>query len=188
MRNKARSIPRLSSRQLQEWIVFSFLPLFVFFLSACDDITPVEYAAFENFPPSGIPPLWTGEFRPIPRDSDDISSARYDLVMTVRYNSRCRSRCLVIDAEEISLENMEPLDSRHQIELFDINGNPAGTGNLGLYEVSDTLHSAWRLPEGYSISLSTPLSPEDTEGINAIGIRLVRAGRASLFSIPAIGI
>lgn len=164
------SILRLSLRRSAGWIVFSLL------LSACVEITPVEYSQFDTFKTNGIPMGWVADFSPHPADSADLDKGLFDVVLTVRFNSRSRSRNIVLDVEEYSLSHPAPDSTRLDITLFSDNGKPLGNGNLGLFEITDTLRRAVPIHEGYMISISTPLSPEETVGINAIGISLARTG------------
>ncbi|MDE6007967.1 MAG: hypothetical protein K2G90_02040 [Muribaculaceae bacterium] len=164
------SILRLSLRQSAGWIVFSLL------LSACVEITHVEYSQFDTFKTKGIPLGWVADFSPHPADSAELDRSLYDVVLTIRFNSRSRSRNIVLDIEEYSLSHPAPDSTRLDLTLFSDNGKPLGNGNLGLFEITDTLRHGVPIHEGYSVSISTPLSPEETVGINAIGISLSKTG------------
>ncbi len=178
--SQIKSILRPSEfRRSAGWIAFSVI------LSACAEITPVEFSHFDNFGSRGIPDGWVYDFNPVPADSADMGRALYDVVLTVRFNSRTSSRNLVLDVEEVSLEKMEPVNSRINLTLFSDEGKPLGTGNLGLFEISDTLHRAVPVYEGYSVAVSSPLPSSETVGINAVGVSLVRSGRKSPLDIPS---
>lgn len=159
---------------------------FLFIITACSKVTPVEYSRFYDIPSDGMPQEMVYEFNPVPADSASIGKDLYDVVLTVRYNNRCRSSNVILDIEEISLENMRPDSTRIDIPLFDNEGKPAGSGNFGLFEISDTLRRAVPLQEGYSVSVSSPLPGEQTAGINAIGISAVPSGAVPFIRIPAI--
>lgn len=177
-----QSILRRALRRPAGWIVFSLL------LPGCTDVTPVEYSQFENFSLSGIPQGWVGVFTPVPADSADFGSARYDVVLTVRFNNRSRSRNVVLDVEQVSLASETPDTSRVELPLFSDHGKPLGSGNLGLYELSDTLHRGVSIDEGYTITVSTPLSPKETAGINAVGISLIRSGAHSPLNLKSLNL
>lgn len=78
--------------------------------------------------------------------------------------------------ETISLVHDSPDSARVEIPLFYPNGEPAGKGNFGVYETAYTLAKDMALPEGYVVSISSPLEAKDTKGIIDIGLRLTRSG------------
>lgn len=80
--------------------------------------------------------------------------------------------------ESISLEHTAPDSARLTIPLLSKGGHPVGNGNLGIYETADTVARAIRIPEGFVVSLSSPLPSEQTAGIIDIGIKLSRSGQA----------
>ncbi|MDE6754262.1 MAG: gliding motility lipoprotein GldH [Muribaculaceae bacterium] len=168
-----QSILRSAGSRLYGWIAISFL------ICGCANITPVEYSEFDYFGREGIPSGWMRDFSPVPADSANFNRRMYDVILTVRYNSRCSSRNIILDIEEFSLSNSEPDSLRIDMPLFYPDGRPLGIGNLGLYEISDTLRRDIPIQEGYTISVSTPLSSKETSGINAIGIRLSGSGETT---------
>lgn len=174
------SILQDAFRRPAGWIVFSCI------LTGCTELTPMEYSQFENFDSSGIPQGWVGEYNPFPADSLNIGKGVYDVVMTVRFNTRARSRNLIVDVEQFSLSMPEPSSQREEIILFSNEGKPLGKGNLALYEINDTIRRGVRVDEGYTVTLTTPLSPAETAGINAIGVSLVRSGAKSPFYIKEL--
>ncbi|MDE6298116.1 MAG: gliding motility lipoprotein GldH, partial [Muribaculaceae bacterium] len=161
-------------------IVFSFLSV------SCSGLSHVDYSEFDNFSPEGIPPGWVAEFNPYPHDSLLAGSNLYDVVVMVRYNGRCSSREVIIDLEETSLDKMTPDSLRISMPLFNQGGKSLGKGNLGLYELTDTIRRGFHIPEGYTVAVTTPLSSEQTVGINAIGVKLVESGRRSLLDIERL--
>lgn len=161
-------------------IVFSFL------LTSCSGLSHVDYSEFENFSPEGIPQGWVAEFNPYPLDSVMAGKNLYDVILTVRYNGRCSSREIILDLEETSLEKMTPDSLRLSLPLFSEAGKSLGKGNLGLYELTDTIRRAIHIPEGYTVAVTTPLSSEQTVGINAVGVKIVESGRKSLFDIDRL--
>lgn len=146
-------------------------------LSACGKDTPVVYSEFVTIGEKGIPLDWEYTFSPVPYDSAELATGRFDVIVLVRYSNRCVSKNVILDAESLSLEHTQPDSLRLNIPLFDPNGNPLGTGNLGVYEIADTIATGMRIPEGYVISLSSPVSSEETKGVLDIGIKLTRSGQ-----------
>lgn len=178
-------IPSILLRALRRpagWIVFSLL------LAGCENLAPVEYSQFENFMSSGIPQGWVGVFNPAPLDSMNFDRERYDVVLTVRFNRRSSSRNIVLDIEQFSLSADDADTIRVEMSLFSDQGKPLGSGNLGLYEMSDTLLRGVTVKEGYTVTVTTPLSPKETTGINAVGISLVRTDVTSPLNLKSLGL
>lgn len=165
---KIKSILTPSLRQAAGWVLFSLA------LMGCQRISPVRYAEFGNLPFEGLTPSQALEFKPFSTDSAEMLTERFDVVLVVRYTSRCPSRSIILDVEEISLEREIPDTTRVTVPLFDDRGKPLGRGNYGVFEVADTLKKGVRIPDGYTVSLSTPLSPSSTKGVDALGIILSR--------------
>lgn len=158
-------------RGLLGWI------LCLFILSACGRQTPVVYSEFVSIDEKGIPTDWEYTFSPAPFDSTERESGRFDVIVLVRYSNRCASKSVILDAESLSLDHCRPDSLRINIPLFDANDAPLGNGNLGVYEVADTIASGIIIPQGYVISLSSPLPADDTMGIIDIGVKLSRSGQ-----------
>lgn len=91
-------------------------------------------------------------------------------VLVVRYTKQCPVRQLVVDIEEACLESQDTSANRTVIDLFDINGTPLGKGAYGVYEVSDTIHENWKMPQGYSLAVLSTLPRQSTKGIKAVGL------------------
>ena len=157
------------------WIVFSITAL-SFITVSCLENAGVEYSTFVQTGEAGIPEGWEYEFSPVPADSASIGSVPYDLILVVRYGSSCKLKELPLNLEEFSLSHEKPDSLKVNIGLFDNNDEPIGRGNYSIYETSDTLRRGVIIPEGYTISVSSPLRDNETEGIHAIGIILSRTG------------
>lgn len=164
-----KSILRRSIRQSAGWTLFSFLVI------ACSQFSPVKYSHFENIGYDGLPEHMALDFSPIPNDSDNLSSEKFDAVLILRYTNKCPSRNVILNIEEFSLAHSIPDSMQTSVALFDPDGNPLGRGNYGVFEIADTLHKRISIPEGYTISVSSPLPQSATKGINAIGIVLSRS-------------
>ncbi len=153
------------------WILLSLL------LAACGHLTPVVYSEFATIGEEGLITNWGYTFSPVPFDSTEIDSGRFDLLLIVRYSNRCVSKSVILDVESLSINRPEPDSLRVDIPLFDNEGNPFGKGNFGIYETVDTIASGITLSEGYTVFVSSPLPEKETRGITDIGIKLSRTGK-----------
>lgn len=151
-------------------------PALVMFLSSafmsCDRLPVVDYSDFIDFPPSGIPQNWEYDFNVTAKDSAEIISGRHDAVFVVRYTAKCPSRSIILNLEEVSLAHEQPDTTKLELQLFDKDGMPLGKGSYGVYEIADTLHKGIVIPDGYTLSISSPLPDEKTVGIKSIGLVL----------------
>lgn len=168
--------------RLMGWILLSAV------LSACGKMTPVVYSEFANINGDGIPQDWEYTFCPVPFDSTEIESGRFDLIAVVRYTNSCASKSVILDVESLSLEHSQPDSAQVTIPLFTADGVPTGKGNWGILEVSDTLSRGISIPEGFVVSLASPLDEEATKGILDIGLKLSRSGQKefSLYNLLPI--
>lgn len=179
--SKIKSIlPSLSMRKAG-WTVFSSL-LFSISLSSCLQNAGVEYSRFVATGETGIPENWEYEFSPVPADSASIGKIPFDLILVVRYSATTESKDVMFDIEEFSLQQDIPDTTSVKVSLFNEENKPLGKGNFAIYEIADTLRRGIKIPEGYTISVSSPLTQEETVGINAIGIILSRTGSSRNFN------
>lgn len=164
------------------WILLSAV------MSACGKLTPVVYSEFADIEGDGIPQNWEYTFCPVPFDSAEIVSGRFDLIAVVRYSNTCASKSVILDVESLSLEHSKPDSARVSIPLFFPDGTPTGKGNWGILEVSDTLARGISIPEGFVVSMSSPLDEEATKGILDLGLKLSRSGQKefSLYNLLPI--
>lgn len=139
-------------------------------LRGCGDIRTPDYSEYTHIPPEGIPQGWEFEFNPIGSDSASLVDGRHEVVVALRYTNRSRTRNLILNVEEMSLWHETPDTLTLTIPLFDSNGRPLGKGNYGVYEIADTIRKNMKVPPGYSIALSSPLSDSVTSGISDIGV------------------
>lgn len=173
--SKIKSILSSQSTRKAGWIVFSSF-LFSILCSSCLQNAGVEYSCFAATGETGISENWEYEFSPIPADSASIGKIPYDLILVVRYSSTTESKDVMFDIEEFSLQQDSPDTTSVKVSLFNEENKPLGKGNFSIYEITDTLRHGMKIPEGYTISVSSPLPQEETRGINAIGIVLSRTG------------
>ncbi len=85
-------------------------------------------------------------------------------------------KSVILNLEEFSLSHSKPDSLQASIRLFDNEGKPLGHGSYGVYEMADTIRRGISIPEGYSISVSSPLPMNSTAGINAVGVVLSYTG------------
>lgn len=145
-------------------------------LSSCLQNRGIEYSSFVDIGSGGIPSGWEFEFNPVPADSASIGHTLFDIILVVRYSAACRPRDLPLNLEFISLAGETPDSLALRIPLFNDDNEPLGKGIYSIYETSDTILRNVAIPEGYTISLSSPVETNQTEGIMAIGIVASRAG------------
>lgn len=152
--------------------LYIFSTLLLFLMPGCGPIKVADYSGFTAIGPAGMPTGWEYEFFPEEADSLLDLSIPYDVIVAVRYTNRCASRSVILNIEEFSLNQEHPDSTISDIHLFDEEGQPLGQGNYGIFEVTDTIRKAYRVPEGYTLSVSTPLPSSATVGIRAIGLIL----------------
>lgn len=174
-----KSIPVPLNKWLVGWILC--LPI----LAACSQSYPVVYSEFADIDGEGIPQNWEYTFSPVPFDSTEMETGLFDVILIVRYSNRCASKSVIFDVESFSLQQSRPDSAKLNVQLITPDGAPAGKGNWGVFEITDTLAHAIKIPEGYVISVSSPLDSKSTEGILDIGIKLLRSGRKE-FNLPDI--
>ena len=169
-----KSTPLSLPKRLMGWI------LLLIVMNACGKFSPVVYSEFADIDGDGIPQNWEYTFCPVPADSSELATGRFDMIIVVRYSNRCASKSVILDVESLSLEHSEPDSARVTIPLFSAEGTPLGKGNWGILEIADTLAKGISIPEGFVVSMSSPLDEKDTEGILDIGIKLARTGQEEI--------
>ena len=150
----------------------------------CSYIKVADYSGFCNIGEDGMLQGWEYELSPTEGDSTLDLSGTYDVVIAVRYTNSCPSQSVIFNIEEFSLAQERPDSVTITIPLFDGDGEPVGRSRFGIIETSDTIRRDFRVPDGYSLSLSTPLPSSATVGIKAVGMVLVdRSQKKPLFKI-----
>ena len=183
--SKIKSILPSQYMRKAGWTVFSTLSFSLFF-SSCLQNAGVEYSRFTEIGEDGIPEDWEYEFSPVPSDSSSIDKTLYDLILVVRYSSLTESKDAMFDIEEFSLQQEIPDTTSVKVSLFNEENKPLGKGNYAIYEIADTLRHGIKIPQGYTISVSSPLPQDETLGIRAIGVVLSRTGssrKLNLFNL-----
>lgn len=179
--SKIKSILPSQHMRKAGWTVFSTL-LFTLLVSSCLQNAGVEYSSFMATGESGIPDNWEYEFSPVPADSASIGNIPYDLILVVRYSASTKSKDIIFDIEEFSLQQEMPDTTSVKVSLFNEGNKPVGKGSFAIYEIADTLRRGMKIPQGYTISVSSPLPKEETIGIRSIGIVLSRTGNGRNFN------
>ena len=172
-------------KRLPLMMAASIVAACILMMPGCSQINVADYSGFTNIPPDGMPTNWEYEFSPQTFDSTISLPGSYDVVIAVRYTNRCPSRSVIFNIEELSLIHEIPDSATVEIPLFDEEGNPLGQSRYGVNETVYTLRKNYKLPEGYILSLSSPLPEEATVGIKSVGLLFVnednREKRKNLF-------
>lgn len=141
-------------------------------MPGCGPISVADYSGFVNIPSEGMPTGWEYEFSPEASDSGIKLTGNYDVIIAVRYTNQCPSKSVILNIEELSLAHEKPDSATVEIQLFDNDGLPLGKSRYGVNETFYTLRKDYKVPEGYVISISSPLSTEATAGVKAVGLLL----------------
>lgn len=152
---------------------FLYLAAMIIGLSGCSQIKTADYSGFTNIGIEGMPTDWVYEFSPFSPDSTLNLPGVYDVVIAVRYTNNCPSQSVIFNIEQFSLAHEHPDSSRVEIPLFDKEGTALGKNRYGINEITDTIRRGYRIPEGYTLSLSSPLPTESTAGIQSVGLVIV---------------
>lgn len=142
-------------------------------LTSCDDINDVVYSQYESIGSTGWPTTDIMGFSPAPMDSTLPADMNYTLVLNIRYNPSCRAEVLPLLFSEENAEG--EMDSRTvEIRIRDSKGNLRGKKGLLLYELSDTLRTDFRIPDGYWVELMSMCPAEYSKGITDVGLSLIK--------------
>lgn len=138
---------------------------------SCRRIDNVVYSQFWAFGSEGWDPVCPVNFAPWPVDSIVNPADRFDMILTLRYSPKDASAEIPIEITEEDENGV--IDTRRvTMRLRHENGNLRGHRSVFLYEISDTLRKDFRIPDGYSVSV-TSLSPgSNTLALRNIGLTL----------------
>lgn len=153
--------------------LLSFLISLTLVASGCNRINIADYSTYVGMPTDGMPTDMNFELAPESIDTILDLTKPYDVIVAVRYTNSCPSKNVIFNIEEFSLNQECPDSLRMELSLFNNEGRPIGKNMYGIIEITDTLHKDFRIPQGYSFSLSSPLPPSSTIGIKAIGLIFV---------------
>lgn len=143
-------------------------------LSACDRLPEVNYSGFADIPSEGMPEGWSYQFCPTEKDSLPLIQENHNAVIVVRYSAQCPSKSIFLNLEENSFSHSSPDSLSVEIPLFSKNGKPLGKGVYGVFEISDTIHRDFKVPDGYQLTVSSPVPSEHTKGIKAVGLVITK--------------
>lgn len=138
--------------------------------AASEWLPQAEYSKFADIPESGIPRNWEYVFCATESDSAALLKGSHNAVVVVRYTYSCPSQSIVLNLEEMSFSHTKPDSLTVRIPLFSKSGKPLGKGTYGIFEISDTIHKDFAVPDGYTVSVSSPVPDEKTVGIKSVGI------------------
>lgn len=155
-------------------VALALLPALLPTLLSCSRLPVADFSEFVDFPPSGIPQNREYDFFVTAADSADVVSGRHNALLVVRYSAKCPSRSIILNIEELSLSHCRPDTTKLELQLFDNDGLPLGKGAYGIYEITDTLHKGIVIPDGYTLSFSSPLPDGKTAGVKSIGLVVKR--------------
>lgn len=143
-------------------------------IPSCDRQEMPVFSEFAYIPEEGINPSAIIAFSPEESDTALNFSGNYDLVMVVRYTLQCPSESLGFSLEEFSLDREESDSTRRELKLFNSKGRPLGKGGYGVFEIRDTIHRDYPVPEGYALSVSSLIPREASKGIKSVGLLIYR--------------
>lgn len=107
---------------------------------------------------------------PLRMDSTPLSAGKKDIMLSLRYDSRCRLKQLPLEIEQLSLDSDRPDTLRVTLVLRNDGGTPLGKNSYGMHEISDTIMRGFTIGEGYTVTVSTPLERHALKGIKSIGV------------------
>lgn len=140
-------------------------------IAGCGRVDDLAYSEYVSIPGTGWDPSDILGFSPLPSDSTLLSDKRYNLILNIRYNPECRAKELPVVISEESEEG-EISSETLSIPLHDDNGESLGKKGLVLYELSYTLSTDFRVPDGYWVEIASMCPREYTKGITDIGLSL----------------
>lgn len=160
----------MSSSCLRYGIIVRFIVIGVLFLSSCTLKELPVVSVVQDFDNNGIPQGVVFDLSTTSEDSASLALRPYDVILTLRYTNRCHSRDVIFNIEQNSLGHTQPDSSQVVFHLFSPTGHPLGKGNYGVYELSDTIRRNYHVPDGYVVSVQSPLQESATVGIKSFGL------------------
>lgn len=139
-------------------------------LSSCKNLDNVVWAHFTGISPDGWETLPPVTFEP---DSTVFAGGPCDVLLSVRYYPHRCAGSITLCCEQESLDD-SCSTSEVTLRLLDDGGKATGRGNYGIYEITDTVIHARKLPAGWVMSV-TPR--QKSEGITDVGLTIVKSYR-----------
>lgn len=151
--------------------------LSVILFHSCTDSGDVVYSNFVDVNPKG----WgNGEYcvyrlSEVDKANFAIKSAKYDLIITIRHNTRYPFNNLWIVLESPIVVGDSVKSDKINLQLASKSGNWRGHGMQGLYEFSDTIKRNMTLKSDDIISLRHDMPETDIPGIIDVGLTIIRS-------------
>ncbi len=147
------------------------LTLGVIISAGCRRVEDTVYSHFQRIESSGWNPDDYITFMPWPADSAATFKERYDFILHFRYKASRKIKpfpiLLTVEDDEGNFRT-----DTIRVELFSPSGKPLGSGERGLYLLSDTLLRNRTLLPGTLVTLA-PLAPQQmSRGLLDIGLSL----------------
>lgn len=142
-------------------------------ISGCYKNYGLCYSEYEHIGEEGWEPMRILGFSPSPADTLSAEKDRFKVLITLRYTDECRVADLPVMITEQDDEG-EIASEVCNISLRDKSGKASGNKGLVFYELVDTLHSNYKLPQNYWIELASLAPAEYSRGISEIGVELIR--------------
>lgn len=164
--------------------VFALFAFLLLLATSC--VSRTEYSEFKELPKNGWPQGLVYDFGPVTDTICKTDSIPMDVHIVVRHSRRCNIQSLLLKIEEMGLDYDKPTETWVTIPLFEHirNNKESRKTSWGVYdpiEISTLLRNSIIVPQGYTISLSTPYSPEETQGMISVGITVSQHGPNTLF-------
>lgn len=173
-RKRDMMLPQQPPKGLPRALMF-VLPLLALG-AGCMRHRDVVYADFVDIPSEGWSRKEFCAFETAKADSAMFadSTARYDVMLTVRHTGECPYTELLLPAVQ-SQERCTSLPDTIHIRLAGSDGAWRGTHSKGIYSLTDTLLRHTPLPPLYSLRLYHAMPVERLSGLMSVGITIERA-------------
>lgn len=156
--------------------VFVFVAALLALNAGCVRDREVIYADFVDIPSEGWSRKEFCAFETAKIDSAMFadSTARYDVMLTVRHTGKCPYTELFLPAVQ-SEDRCTSLPDTIHVSLATPDGAWRGTHSKGIYSLTDTLLRHTSLPPLYSLRLYHAMPEERLAGLLSVGITIERA-------------
>lgn len=139
----------------------------------CEQMDRVAYSHYESIGGAGWDPTMVVGFSPAPVDTTLSPNQEYSLVLNIRYKGDTPAKELPLLLSEENSEG-EMASQTIKVQIRDKKGMPRGKKGLVLYELSDTIKTGFKVPEGYWIEITSMCPEEYSKGITEVGLELVK--------------
>lgn len=160
-----------------QFLTYGWLLLSVF--ASCDKVSQTLYSDFEETEHTGWLRRQLMEFSPFAEDSTfsgKVKNTDCDLILTLRHNDYLDKREIWVAFEETDREGNVSNDTV-KLEMCDARGRWKGRGHRGIYEFEYKVRERYRIPDGYSLSVTHAMLSDTLTGINDVGLTIVRSNK-----------